>query len=351
MSHQTANWSIWAHWYNRVLLDRDWRPDAMLAVLDGITRQDWGQGPSHINPMFDEVLTLYLGEDDPSLTVVTPLSEAYPVDFTFDTLQRVMRMIGIDDNMKHLRDPSIVQAFLDDAGQLRDDFRDFCDYAQELSPGGNYAGVLRRAASKVTQEFDRVEDLTHLRAERLVQLGGELELFAVSEQGRADLGGPLAGILDQRIGALKQLCRKHFGPSYQTLAPLAELRLDQIDQEGVLHVLDEAIGFIETLPNDDFQPLDHEGLLVLQDMRAELHVIRGAIADASGDAFRSLLEDRFAQSAGSLGLSLLRFGQKSKAALNKAGRGADAAIKTNKRLEGLADIIDGIVDMFPGGGP
>ncbi|MFG5383444.1 hypothetical protein ACEWPN_19985 [Yoonia sp. R2-816] len=349
----SLNWSeedqmIWVHWYNRILLGQNWHPELMEPLLRKIRLQDWIRGASHINPMFFDIVKIYLNEV--SLDLHPKLAQAYPVDFTFDTLQRVMRMIGIDDNMRHLRDPSIVQAFLDDAEQLRDDFKDFVDYASELAPGGNYAGVLRRASEKVIREFERVENQTHLRAERLVQLGGELELFASSEKGRDDLGDPLATVLDTRIDALKQLCRKHFGPSYQTLAPLAELSVDQVDQEGVLHVLDEAIRFIETLPKGDFQPLDHEGLLVLNDMRDELRTYRAAIAEASSDDFRELLEDRFAQSAGSLGLSLLRFGQKSKGALDRAGQGVDVAIQTHGRLEGLGDIIRALKVAFLSGG-
>ncbi len=339
----TADWSFWIAWYERVLAGRDTLPDALAPIFNRLTEEDWEKGPAHINPLFDEVLALYQADESAS----TPLSRAYPVDFSFDTLRRVMRLIGIDDNMKHLRDPSIVQAFLDDAEQLSDDFTDFADYARELAPGGNYAGVLRRAAGKVIKEFDRTQDLTHLRAERLVQLGSELELFAVSEQGRADLGDPLAEILDKRIEALKLLCRKHFGPSYQTLAPLAELHLDQIDQESVLHLFDQAITLIESLPNDDLQPLDHEGLLVLQDMRDELKTYRAAIAEASSDDFRTLLQDRFAQSAGASGLSILRFLEKSGQA---AGQGADTAIKNYKRVKSLADIFEVLKGYLSGGG-
>ena len=335
MDAHYVDWSIWVHWYNRVLEGCDWHPEAMGEILSNITRTDWDKGPEHINPIFDPVLALYMAEDE-AVEETTPLARAFPVDYSFDALHRVMRMTGVDDNMKHLRDPLIVQTFLDDAEQLRDDLRDFADYAKELAPGGNYAGVLRLASEKVLKEFDRVQELTHLRAERLVLLGSELEVFAASEQGRIDLGQPLSGMLDSRIDNLKKLCRKHFGPSYQTLGPLAELHLDQIDQDGVLHIFDEAIAFIENLPNPEYQPLDYEGILVLQDMREELRVFRAAIAEASNDEFRELLKDRFAQSAGASGLSALRFLEKSFAVL---GQGSDAVTKNYKRVKDLAGIF------------
>ncbi len=63
MQAHPADWSIWIHWYNRILQGRDWHPEAMGDVLQKITRGDWEKGPEHINPMFDEVLALYLKED------------------------------------------------------------------------------------------------------------------------------------------------------------------------------------------------------------------------------------------------------------------------------------------------
>ncbi len=63
MADHHVDWTIWINWYDRLLQNRDWKPEAMGVVLEQITRKDWEKGPEHINPMFDEVLALYLKED------------------------------------------------------------------------------------------------------------------------------------------------------------------------------------------------------------------------------------------------------------------------------------------------
>ena len=125
--------------------------------------------------------------------------------------------------------------------------------------------------------------------------------------------------------------------------------LDHVDQDGLLHLFDDAIAFIESLPNDVAPGLDHDGLLVLQDMKAELRTYRAAIAEASSDDFRAMLEDRFAQSAGASGLTLLRFFETSQSAYGKMSDGADEIAKATKRVKTLADIWDVVATAFGGG--
>ncbi len=344
---QSANWTFWQLWFDKVVDGQDILPDAVAKVLNTfLEKADWERGPAHINPLFDDVLALYRGEGPDAAP--TELAQAAPVEFSFDTLARVMRMVGITDNLGHLKEPGIVQAFVDDAEEVRDLFQDFADYAGELQGGGNYAGILKRAAEKVLGEFDRTEDKMHLRANRLVILASELELFSKDGRARDDLGETLSGLLDTRIEMLKGLCRQHFGPSYLALAPLAQLRLEQVDQQEVIAIFDHAIGFVEALPNPEMVALDAEGVAVLRDMLEELRTYRAAIAEATSDDFQTLLEDRFAQSSGALGLSLTRFYERSVTASGKVGKAADAVIKQNKRVTSLLDIVEAVSSGFGG---
>ncbi len=340
-------WDFWDEWADRVTFGHDLYPQAIAEVLNAFLEQaDWERGPAHINPLFDDVLALYRGEGPE--VAPTELAQAAPVEFSFDSLAKVMRMVGINDNLGHLKEPGIVQAFVDDAEEVRDLFQDFADYAGELQGGGNYAGILKRAAEKVLGEFDRTENKMHLRANRLVILASELELFSKDGRARDDLGETLSGLLDTRIDMLKGLCREHFGPSYLALAPLAQLRLEQVDQQEVIEIFDHAIGFVEALPNPEMVALDAEGVAVLRDMLEELRTYRAAIAEATSDDFQSLLEDRFAQSSGALGLSLNRFYERSVTASGKVGKAADAVIKQNKRVTSLLDIVEAVASWFGG---
>ena len=340
-----ADWSFWVAWYERVLAGRDFLPNDMAPILNELRKEDWEKGPAHINPLFDGVLAKYRAQD-----AETELGNAVPVDFSFDAMAKVMRMVGIDNNMAHLRAPEVVQAFVDDSEEVRDLFVDFTDYAGDLKGTGNHAGVLIRATEKVLKEFRRTEDQTHLRAGMLITIASELEAFSKDQKARADLGVTLAGMLDTRIGKLKALCRKHFGPSYVTLAPLAQLTLDQISQDAVLDLFDDAISRIESLPSANLVKLDHEGLAVLHDMRRELTDFRAAIGEASTEEFQAMLEGRFAQVSGALGLTLNRFYLRSAAAGGKLADNADQVAKRGKQVKNLWDILQSVSENWNGEG-
>lgn len=344
-SDTLADWSFWIKWYELIADGCEFLPKEMAPILNKLRKKDWEKGPAHINPLFDGVLAQYRAQD-----AETELGNAVPVDFSFDAMAKVMRMVGIDNNMAHLRAPEVAQAFVDDSEEVRDLFVDFTDYAGDLKGTGNHAGVLIRATEKVLKEFQRTKNQTHLRAEMLITIASELEAFSKDQKARADLGETLAGMLDTRIGKLKALCRKHFGPSYVTLAPLAQLTLDQISQEAVLDLFDDAISRIENLPSANLVKLDHEGLAVLHDMRRELTDFRAAIGEASTEEFQAMLEGRFAQVSGALGLTLNRFYFRSAAAGGKLADKADQMAKRGKQVKNLWDILQSVSENWNGEG-
>ncbi len=222
-----------------------------------------------------------------------------------------MRLIGVDDNLAHLKQPGIVHTFLEDAEEVRDGLQDFSDYAGDLSGNGNYAGVLRRAADKVLTELNRADEKLQIRAERIVMLAQDLESFSKEEKAVADIGPELAKRLDIRIDGLRRLCRSYFAPSYLSLAPLADISLEQIDKDQVVDLFDRALDQMRSQPSDDLVALDAEGMAVLEDMKREVADYRAAIAEAATDDFREMMEARMAQCSGALGLSLGRFWQRS----------------------------------------
>lgn len=261
-------------------------------------------------------------------------------------MAKVMRLVGIDDDNAHLRQPGVVQAFCDDAEEARDALQDFADYASEISGPSNYAGVFQRAAQKILTEFTRTNDQTHLRARRVVKLAEELELFAQDEEARADIKAPLAAILDNALSQLKTLCRKHFGPSYLALAPLANLTLDHVDQNAVLALFDDIISRMETDNLTDLVDLDLEGQAVLASMVRELHDTRALLAAATSDEFRAILESRFAQNSGAFGLVLNRYAEQSYVALGTLHSKGKAAVSAYKTVNSLADIIKAVTKNF-----
>ena len=84
-----------------------------------------------------------------------------------------MRMVGIQDDMAHLREPAVVQSFLDDCDELRDTLQDSSDYAQAGQTGSNKIAMLHLSADKVLAELQRTRDTDHLRARHIVRLADD----------------------------------------------------------------------------------------------------------------------------------------------------------------------------------
>ncbi len=348
--------SFWLPWYEDLREGRHPRFSGDLQKSIALIEQnEWEQGDIHVNNVVIPALVRgdaldVIIEDAVEEPSSTALADAYPTDFAFDAIAKVMRMIGIEDDNAHLRKPEIVQAFSDDAEEVRDALQDFADYASDIAGGGNYAGVLKRSAEKVLTEFTRTKDQTHLRARRIVKLAEELELFSQDEDARADIKGPLTKILDDAMVELKALCRKHFGPSYLALAPLADLKLEHVDQDAVLAMFDDIIIRLQSGAQDDVVVLDAEGQAVLQSMLRELHESREILKGASSDQFRLIIENRFAQNSGALGLTLNRYAEQSYRTLGTIHSTGKEAVSIHKTVKGLWDILKAVGITFGVGG-
>lgn len=92
LQEHPEDWEMWLLWYNRILQGRDWHPKVMLSVLQSNNIVDWRKGPTHINPMFDEVLALYREEDAEALITATPNGETV----VFDETKQAFDLVRID---------------------------------------------------------------------------------------------------------------------------------------------------------------------------------------------------------------------------------------------------------------
>lgn len=345
LDHESRSWpdgfGFWSEWYSSILTGQSSIPSPALRDVALILPDDWGRGAQHINNV---VIPKLMAKYE------TPLAKSYPVDFTFDALVRVMRMIGIEDDAAHLRTPQLVQSFIDDAEEARDLLQDFEDYANQKAGGGNAAGVLALSAQKVLSELNRTRDHSHIRARRIVGLAHRLEDFSKNAEYRDDLGEPLSKLLDDAVSLLRSVTRKHFAPSYTALAPLSDLSLEHVDQDAVVQLYDEMIVRLEALPGDELVALDEDSLSVFRDMVREAKDFRAAIAEASTDEFRDMLEHRLAESLGGTGIAFGRFLETSSKAAGTATRATDTAIKQYRRVTSLEDIYEFIQGFLGGGG-
>lgn len=326
-------WHFWIEWFESLFSGRLVQYRSVCEYLKQITKEQWLGNPVQLNVFFETALELLRSEHS-----VPELEKATPVEFSFEAMLRVMRMIGVENNTAHLRDPAVVQSFLDDAQETRDGLQDFADYAKVMSGGGNFSGVLVMSAEKILAELQFSEDGTHLRSERIVTLAQDLEEFSKDDKAVADIGEALSKRLYDRLDGLKTLCRKHFGPAYAALAPLSDLNFDQIEQTEVLRLFDEAITWLEHVDTQTHVPIDGEGMAVFKDMQRELHTYRAAILEASSDEFREMLEGRFAAQAGAFGLTVGRYYQRSAEAAKVIDTTTDQVIAQYEKAKTLAEI-------------
>ncbi|WP_340301177.1 hypothetical protein [Roseobacter sp. HKCCD5988] len=269
------------------------------------------------------------------------ISRAIPFDYTFDQIARMMRIVGIDDDTAHLRDPQANRRFLDDAREARDLLQDFVDYTESMGGGRNTAGATRVAAEKLLNELNRVENIDHLRVRILMNRAKYLEMFMGDPQHADNLTESLIKILADAVTNLRAVFRTHFGPAFAALAPLSQLSRDQLDRDAVLSLFDQKIDEIRGISSEKV-PLDPEGQAILADMLRELFEWRARVSQASDDQIREIFDQRFAEATGATGLALLRFWQKRAPQIGKL---ADGTVKIGNAANALGDIVESVTNL------
>ncbi|MCU0909640.1 MAG: hypothetical protein MUF73_19960, partial [Rhodobacteraceae bacterium] len=237
-----TGWVFWADWYEGYLTGQPLDID-LLEQVALIPPEDWDKGETHVNGIIGAIYDAWRTKP------MSPLAQAAVLDFTFDGLHRWMKATGFEDDLRHLRDPAAVQAFLDDLSEVEAGLRDFADYSAEARGRTNAPAVLQLAAEKLLSEIGHTRDVRHIRARRLVTLGRQLEAFLSEEDKCAEIGATLQRILEDSVATLRDLCRRHFAPSIAVLQALDGLDLDGASPELVIARLETAINQIATGSN------------------------------------------------------------------------------------------------------
>ncbi|MEM1302867.1 MAG: hypothetical protein AAGH17_09810, partial [Pseudomonadota bacterium] len=203
--------TFWIDWYQSVLDGKPMNPEMLLEIVH-IRKEGedydflWTKDPAEANRRVMDIYRRYYPVGG------TPLAKANVTDFQPNDHFDWMEMIGLPADLDHIRDAEAVQAFMDDIGDLKDRFEDFADYTAELRGQRNIGGVLSRNADKIMDVLRHAEDKDHLKARRLVELGGDLFYWSLEEKTRGELGVGLCRQLDSALNRLKDVCRRHLGP-------------------------------------------------------------------------------------------------------------------------------------------
>ncbi|MEM1301868.1 MAG: hypothetical protein AAGH17_04725 [Pseudomonadota bacterium] len=346
MRYQIQNdWTFWIDWYQSVLDGKPMNPDMLLEIVH-IRKEGedydflWTKDPAEANRRVMEIYRRYY----PSAG--TPLAQANVADFEPNTQVNWMEMIGLPADLDHIRDAEAVQAFMDDIGDLKDRFEDFADYTAELRGQRNIGGVLSRNADKIMDVLRHAEDKDHLKARRLVELGGDLFYWSLEEKTRGELGVGLCRQLDSALNRLKDVCRRHLGPSMQAMEALNTLELGDRSPDNWVGAIEAALHRIDGADPDVLVPLAPDARATLEDMLGDLRLLAAARAEARTDAWKAETDGRITRSAGATTATIGKYIERGSAAAKKTGEGMDETIKWYKRWTSMEDMWGWITELL-----
>jgi len=251
----------------------------------------------------------------------TPLALAALADFEFDSVRQWMEMVGFKDDTAHLKDPALVQDFLDDIEEVQDGLQDFLDYSDAARNGANSIAVLSVATDKILSAIRRTKDKTHIRARRVVELSADLLAFSNERRKRDELGKGLCLKLDMTIKRLRDVCRKHLAPAFLRLEPLQKLELGDADPAVITADLKAAIESVLALSDGtSLARMSPEGQAVLRSMLADLDVLQTTMRELPAGAQRDNARKRFTIGFASTSATFGRAIEKAKALGNDRAR-------------------------------
>lgn len=256
-------WQFWHDWYEGYINGHPF-PIELLVKVALITDEVWRQGLLSVTAAIREIKGESGGGEMHVQAAV--LLHAAIADYTFDAIDRVMRMVPFEDDIRHLRDPVQLAAFLNDAESLRDDIDLFTSALRAEAPATQGAGFISAYLDGVLSEFSRARQMGQLRVGRIVELGKILEDYAQDEHVAAEFG-PAVGALRSHVNSLLDLTRRHFAATLTRMVPLRDISssLDD-DQWALLQDIQRGIVALADGVGSELHPLAKEDQAVLHSL-------------------------------------------------------------------------------------
>jgi hypothetical protein len=345
-------WAFWTQFYENALAGRpqDW---ALLQEIALIPAEDWQGGPDRVHPIIEGML-LDRRRSGPESVLDSAIMRAALVDFTFDDMARLMRMVPFDEDTRHLKDPERLQSFLDDAEELRDSLEAF-SLAIAANTGVQGAPLVATYLDSYQLELSKARQTQHLRVGLLLERGAMLESLSLDDGYRNGLGGPMAGEFDRLIRRMRDLTARHFAPTLLRMKPRETLVLaPDEDIRKLLSKLEQGIAAVRKVDGDRAIPLDPLDLAVFDDMVRRLRNIVHAIEAAETPQTKRELRENFQKEAASTTATVGRYWLRASTAAGKVGEGVDKVVKSHKRIEALEAFVRWVGELWNsigGGGP
>lgn len=253
-----GTWDFWLDWWDQLRIGQplDWALQEKVALIPD---EVWKAGPGAVAAAIREIKT------SSNRGQAEALLHAAIADYSFDALDRVMRLVPFEEDIRHLRAPERLVAFLDDAEATRDDIALFTT-AMRSERQIQGAGFVARYLDEILMEFSRARQTDHLRVGRIVELGKILEDYAQDAEVAAEFG-PAVRALRTHVGGLLDLTRRHFASTLTRMAPLRDISSSPDDNQwDLLQDIQRGIKEIARAYKPGLRPLAVEDQAVLLSM-------------------------------------------------------------------------------------
>jgi hypothetical protein len=333
----SENWSFWLRWWDGVVSGAqiDWALQEKVAL---IPNEVWEQGPGGVAEAIREIEDELKRNLESEVSAKTEaLLRAALADYSFDALHHVMRMVPFEDDVRFLKDPEKLRAFLDDAELMRDDLE---LYQKALGGEGIMQGasVVRNYLGSILSELDRANDANRLRVGRIIEHGKILEEYARSEEVAREFG-PAIIPLRSHVASLLDLTRRHFASTLTRMAPLRDLSSSpDDDQWTLLQDIQRGIGAMSEPGPAGLVPLardDQSALLSLSEGIERLLRQHDIVPTPQAkSSFRREIDHGLAL----LSVSVALYLDKARQFEAGAGKTIDSTLKQYKRATGLVGL-------------
>nr|HMS93783.1 hypothetical protein [Tabrizicola sp.] len=326
--------SFWHRWWFAMKRGEpmDWALQRDVAL---IPEEIWQQGAKAVGVEIAKIEERYKNLVTASQAEL--LLHAALADYTFDAMNRVMRMVPFEEDIRHLRDPVRLADFLDDADALRDDLELF---SRALAAEGamQHAGFARTYLDGILDEFSRARQMNHLRVGRVVEHGKILEGYAASPEVAAEFG-PAIHALKSHVQSLLDLTRRHFAATMTRMAPLRDLTTGpEDDQWTLLQDIQRGIKAMAAPPSSDLRPLAADDVNVLLSMAESIEKLLRQNDVVAQPQSRSSLRREIDHGLALLSVSVALYLEKARAEGHGAGKVLDWISTQYKRTTGLIGL-------------
>lgn len=325
-SRDPETWDFWLRWWDGVLSGNQLDWNLQKAVALEIPEEAWSD-PKTVAAHIREIEARFRVREN-ELRAIDYLHAAI-ADYSFDSIDRVMRLAPFKEDIEHIRTPEKIAAFLADTDVLRDDLELYLR-ALAAEGGMQWAGFIKTYFQAILEELAQARQLQHLRVGRIINLGKKLESWSADE-GVAKEFGPAIDGYREHLKDLRKVVNRHFAATLVRLAPLRDISSGE--QDNHWHLLQDMQRGIKALaePSGDLPPLareDVEVLLAIVDGVEALLVRHDQLP--KGDARSSLRREVDYQMA-LASVSVALFFERAQEQSGKADKVADVIEKQMKR--------------------